>query len=37
VINLGEEPLDEFSGIPRQNGATEAYWWIANFGVHWKL
>lgn len=37
VINLGEEPLDEFAGIPRQNGATESYWWTANFGIHWKL
>jgi TonB-dependent receptor len=37
VINLGEEPLDEFAGFPHRNGATERYWWIANFGVHWKL
>lgn len=37
VINLGKEPLDEFTGIPSQNGATESYWWTANFGVHWKL
>src|SRR5690606_16702655 len=33
VINLGEEPLDEYSGYPERNGATERYWWTANFGI----
>lgn len=37
LINLGEEPLDEFTGIPSRNGATEQYWWTANVGVSWKL
>lgn len=37
VINLGEEPLDEYTGIPSRNGATEQYWWTANFGLNWKL
>jgi TonB-dependent receptor len=37
IINLGEEPLDEYTGIYTHNGATESYWWTANFGVHWKL
>jgi TonB-dependent receptor len=37
VINLGEEPLDEYAGFPNRNQATEKYWWTANFGVHWKL
>jgi TonB-dependent receptor len=37
VINLGKEPLDEYAGYEVRNGATEAYWWTANFGVNWKL
>jgi outer membrane receptor for ferrienterochelin and colicin len=37
VINLGEEPLDEYTGIISHNGATESYWWTANFGVNLKL
>lgn len=37
VINLGEEPLDEYAGYPWRNGATESYWWTANFGINWKL
>lgn len=37
VINLGEEPLDEYAGFANRNQATESYWWTANFGVHWKL
>ena len=37
VINLGEEPLDEYAGIYTQNGATESYWWTANFGMNWRL
>ena len=37
VINLGEEPLDEYAGYPHRNGATERYWWTANFGVNWRL
>ncbi len=37
VINLGEEPLDEYAGFPNRNQATERYWWTANFGVNWRL
>jgi hypothetical protein len=37
VINLGHEPLDEYAGIPSQNGATERYWWTANFGINRNL
>jgi TonB-dependent receptor len=37
VINFGEEPLDEYTGIYSHNGATEAYSWTANFGVNLKL
>lgn len=37
VINLGEEPLDEYAGYPERNGATERYWWTANFGINWRL
>jgi TonB-dependent receptor len=37
IINLGEEPLDEYAGYPNRNGATEAYWWTANFGINWQL
>lgn len=37
VINLGEEPLDEYTGVPSHNGATEDYWWTANFGVNINL
>lgn len=37
VINLGEEPLDEYAGYPNRNGATERYWWTANFGINWRL
>ncbi|HWA26706.1 MAG TPA: TonB-dependent receptor [Lacunisphaera sp.] len=37
VINLGQEPLDEYGGIPSHQAATEHYWWTANFGVNWSL
>ena len=37
AINLGQEPLDEYTGIENHNGATESYWWTANFGVNWKM
>lgn len=37
AINLGQEPLDEFTGVENHNGATESYWWTANFGVNWKM
>lgn len=37
IINLGQEPLDEYTGYEHHNGATESYWWTANFGVNWKL
>lgn len=37
VINLGQEPLDEYAGYPERNSAVERYWWTANFGVNWKL
>jgi TonB-dependent receptor len=37
VINLGQEPLDEYSRYPERNGATERYWWTTNFGVNWRL
>jgi TonB-dependent receptor len=37
VINLGEEPLNEYAGYANRMSATEAYWWTANFGVTWKL
>lgn len=37
VINLGEEPLDEYAGFPNRNQATERYWWTANFGVNFNL
>ncbi|MBL9216674.1 MAG: TonB-dependent receptor [Opitutaceae bacterium] len=37
VINLGQEPLDEYAGYSNRNQATEAYWWTANFGVTWRL
>lgn len=37
VINLGEEPLDEYAGFANRNQATESYWWTANFGIHWKM
>jgi len=37
AINLGQEPLDEHAGYESHNGATEAYWWTANFGVNWRL
>jgi TonB-dependent receptor len=37
VINLGEEPLNEFAGYANRMSATEIYWWTANFGVTWNL
>lgn len=37
VINLGQEPLDEYAGYPNRNSATERYWWTMNFGVNWNL
>ncbi|MBL9216090.1 MAG: TonB-dependent receptor [Opitutaceae bacterium] len=37
VINLGEEPLDEYGGFPNRQAATEHYWWTANFGINWRL
>jgi outer membrane receptor protein involved in Fe transport len=37
VINLGEEPLNEYAGYPQRMSATEIYWWTANFGVNWRL
>ncbi len=37
IINLGEEPLDEYAGYPHRNGATERYWWTTNFGLNWRL
>ncbi|HVU23416.1 MAG TPA: TonB-dependent receptor [Opitutus sp.] len=37
VINLGQEPLDEYARYPERNSATEHYWWTANFGINWRL
>jgi outer membrane receptor protein involved in Fe transport len=37
IINLGNEPLDEFASYPHRNQATESYWWTMNFGLYWKL
>jgi hypothetical protein len=37
VINLGQEPLNEYSGYSNRMSATEIYWWTANFGVNWRL
>ncbi|MBL9216089.1 MAG: TonB-dependent receptor [Opitutaceae bacterium] len=36
VINLTEQPLDEYAGFPWRNSATEWYWWTANFGINWR-
>jgi TonB-dependent receptor len=37
VSNLGQEPLNEYSGYAHRMSATEIYWWTANFGANWKL
>jgi TonB-dependent receptor len=37
VINLGQEPLNEYSGFANRMSATEIYWWTANAGVNWRL
>ena len=37
VINLRQEPLEEYIGQPYRGTATEKYWWTATFGVNWSL
>jgi hypothetical protein len=37
VINLRQEPLEEYIGRPERGTATEKYWWTATFGVNWNL
>ena len=37
VINLRQEPLEDFIGRPERGTATEKYWWTATFGVNWNL
>jgi hypothetical protein len=37
IINLGRSRWTNMSGYPNRNGATEAYWWTANFGITWQL
>jgi TonB-dependent receptor len=37
VINLRQEPLEEYIGAPNRGTATEKYWWTATFGVNWNL
>lgn len=37
VINLRQEPLEEYIGAPNRGTATEKYWWNASFGVNWNL
>lgn len=37
VINLREEPLEEYIGAPNRGTATEKYWWTATFGVNFNL
>jgi TonB-dependent receptor len=37
VINLRQEPLEEYIGAPNRGTATEKYWWTATFGVNWRL
>ncbi|MCF7689806.1 MAG: TonB-dependent receptor [Cephaloticoccus sp.] len=36
-LNLNEEPLREYTGIPFRNTGNEIYQWKARFGVNWSL
>ena len=36
-LNIGEEPLKEYTGNPSRNSGNEIYYWKARFGVNFSL